>query len=182
LIAWRGIHLPFKDVAASVAELERVGGMGLRPALLPDGIFERPYYLEEWEPLREAADSLQLPITMHDGGLRSPLVGPGLMAYPGRQDIGWYVLALVHRSCPATSQIFGATGGYYCRYAISHTEGATFGPHPSVEDIAGNWELIRDGSLPNELDGEAMAWGVKAHSGRLQGLAAQLRDAESTNV
>jgi hypothetical protein len=91
-------------------------------------------------------------------------------------------MALVHRSCPATSQIFGATGGYYRRYAISHTEGATFGPHPSVEDIAGNWELIRDGSLPNELDGEAMAWGVKAYSARLQGLAAQLRDAESTNV
>ena len=45
-------------------------------------------------------------------------------------------LALVHRSCPATAQIFGATGGYYCRYAISHTEGATFGPHPTVEDIA----------------------------------------------
>jgi hypothetical protein len=90
--------------------------------------------------------------------------------------------ALVDRSCPATSQIFAATGGYYCRHAISRTEGATFGPHPSVEDIAGNWELIRDGSLPNELDGEAMAWGVKAYSARLQGLAAQLRDAESTNV
>jgi hypothetical protein len=61
---------------------------------------------------------------------------------------------------------------------ISHTEGATFGPHPTVEDIAGNWELIREGSLPNELDGEAMAWGVKAYSGRLQGLAVQLQAAE----
>ncbi|HET6737153.1 SDR family NAD(P)-dependent oxidoreductase [Mycobacterium sp.] len=91
-------------------------------------------------------------------------------------------LALVHQSCPATAQIFGATGGYYCRYAISHTEGATFGPHPTVEDIAGNWERIRDGSLHNELDGEAMAWGVKAYSTRLQDLAAQLQDAESTNV
>jgi NAD(P)-dependent dehydrogenase (short-subunit alcohol dehydrogenase family) len=87
-------------------------------------------------------------------------------------------LALVHRSCPATAQIFGATGGYYCRYAISHTEGATFGPHPTVEDIAGNWELIREGSLPNELDGEAMAWGVKAYSGRLHDLAVQLQAAE----
>src|ERR1700754_2159068 len=87
-------------------------------------------------------------------------------------------LALVHRSCPATAQIFGATGGYYCRYAISHTEGATFGPHPKVEDIADNWADIRGGSLPNELDGEAMAWGVKAYSNRLQDLAAQLQDAE----
>jgi hypothetical protein len=86
-------------------------------------------------------------------------------------------LALAHRSCSATAQIFGATGGYYCRYAITHTEGATFGPHPSVEDIAGNWDLIRDGSLPNELDGEAMAWGVKAYSARMQDLAAQLATA-----
>jgi len=88
-------------------------------------------------------------------------------------------LALAHRSCPATAQIFGATGGYYCRYAISHTEGATFGPHPTVEDIADNWELIRGASLPNELDGEAMAWGVTAYSARLQDLAAQLQDAET---
>ena len=42
------------------------------------------------------------------------------------------------------------------RYAISHTEGATFGPHPTVEDVAANWDRIRDHSLPNELDREAM--------------------------
>jgi NAD(P)-dependent dehydrogenase (short-subunit alcohol dehydrogenase family) len=88
-------------------------------------------------------------------------------------------LALVHPNCPATAQIFGATGGYYCRYAISHTEGATFGPHPTLEDIAANWDRIRGDSLPNELDGEAMAWGVKAYSTRLQALAAQLQTAGS---
>jgi NAD(P)-dependent dehydrogenase (short-subunit alcohol dehydrogenase family) len=88
-------------------------------------------------------------------------------------------LALVHPSCPATAEIFGATGGYYCRYAISHTEGATFGPHPTVEDIGHNWDRIRGGSLPNELDGEAMAWGVKAYSTRLQALAAQLQTSGS---
>jgi hypothetical protein len=80
-------------------------------------------------------------------------------------------LALVHRSCPATAEIFGATGGYYCRYPISHTEGATFGPHPKVEDIASNWADIRAGSLPNELNGEAMAWGVQAYSTRLRSMA-----------
>jgi hypothetical protein len=53
---------------------------------------------------------------------------------------------------------------------------------PSRAEHRGNWELVRDGSLPNELDGEAMAWGVKAYSTRLQELAAQLQDAESTNV
>jgi NAD(P)-dependent dehydrogenase (short-subunit alcohol dehydrogenase family) len=84
-------------------------------------------------------------------------------------------LALVHRSCPATAEIFGATGGYFCRYTISHTEGTTFGPHPSVEDIADNWASIRDGAPPNELDGEAMAWGMQAYSARLQALAAQLQ-------
>jgi NAD(P)-dependent dehydrogenase (short-subunit alcohol dehydrogenase family) len=61
------------------------------------------------------------------------------------------------------------------RYDISQTEGATFGPNPSVEDIATNWDIIRNGSPSNELDGEAMAWGVKAHSTRLQALAAQLQ-------
>jgi len=88
-------------------------------------------------------------------------------------------LALAHRSCPATAQIFGATGGYYCRYAISHTEGATFGPHPTVEDVAENWDRIRDTSLPNELDGEAMAWGVRAYSARLKALAAELETASA---
>ena len=117
-----GIHLPFKDVAASVAELERAAGMGLRPALLPDGIFERPYYMEEWEPLWEAADSLRVPITMHVGGLRQPLVGPGLMAYPGRQDIGWYV-----QSCGMGETLGWMTySGVFERYPNLHvicTEG-----------------------------------------------------------
>ncbi len=80
-----GIHLPFKDIAACVTELERAASLGLRPALLPDGIFERPYHIAEWEPLWEAANNLHIPFTMHVGGLRQPLVGPRLMAYPGRR-------------------------------------------------------------------------------------------------
>jgi NAD(P)-dependent dehydrogenase (short-subunit alcohol dehydrogenase family) len=59
--------------------------------------------------------------------------------------------AVLHGSSPATAQIFGATGGYLCRYAIVHTEGATFGPFPTVEDIARNRDRIRDCSIPNEL-------------------------------
>jgi hypothetical protein len=46
-----------------------------------------------------------------------------------------------------------------------------------VEDVAANWDRIRDHSLPNELDGEAMAWGVKAYSTRLKALAAELQTA-----
>ncbi len=56
------IYLPFSDVAASVRELERAAAMGLRPALLPDGIFDRPYHLAEWEPLWEAANALKVPL------------------------------------------------------------------------------------------------------------------------
>jgi NAD(P)-dependent dehydrogenase (short-subunit alcohol dehydrogenase family) len=89
-------------------------------------------------------------------------------------------LALVHRSCPATAQIFNATGGYYCRYAISHTEGVSF-PYPTLEDVVSNWDRIRDDSLPNELDGEAMAWGVKTNAARMNALAAQLQPAGSAN-
>jgi predicted TIM-barrel fold metal-dependent hydrolase len=83
-----GMCLPFRDVAASVHELERAAAMGLRPALLPDGIFERPYHLAEWEPLWEAANALKIPITMHVGGLRSaPSPHP---IYPGVADVAWY--------------------------------------------------------------------------------------------
>jgi hypothetical protein len=65
---------------------------------------------------------------------------------------------------------------------VSHPEGASFGPYLSVEDIAENWDRIRDVSLPNELDGEAMVWGVQAYTARLKGLAAQLQTTGSTNV
>ena len=82
------IYLPFRDVAASVRELERAAAMGLRPALLPDGIFDRPYHLAEWEPLWEAANALKVPLSMHVGGLRSaPTPYP---VYPGVADVAWY--------------------------------------------------------------------------------------------
>jgi predicted TIM-barrel fold metal-dependent hydrolase len=86
-----GIHLPFKSVAESVKELERAGAMGLRPALLPDGIFDQPYFLPQWEPLWEAANSLKIPLTMHVGGLRTPSTAKHEV-YPGHSDIGWYML------------------------------------------------------------------------------------------
>ena len=42
-------------------------------------------------------------------------------------------LALVHPSCPVTAEVYSATGGYYCRFAISHTEGVVLGAQPTVE-------------------------------------------------
>jgi predicted TIM-barrel fold metal-dependent hydrolase len=91
-----------QSVSASVTELERAAGLGLRPALIPP-LSERPYYSPEWEPLWEAADGLRVPLTAHVGGhlvLRpenrpegqappAPLEESG---YPGFGDIGWFSL------------------------------------------------------------------------------------------
>jgi predicted TIM-barrel fold metal-dependent hydrolase len=84
-----GIVLPYRDVAACVTELERCAAMGMRPALLPDGIYEQPYHSPEWEPLWEAANSLKIPITMHVGGTRQP---PQRNSTPfaGLAYVGWY--------------------------------------------------------------------------------------------
>jgi predicted TIM-barrel fold metal-dependent hydrolase len=115
-----GIHLPFKDVSASVKELERAAAMGLRPALLPDGIYDRPYYLDEWEPLWEAANDLKIPLTMHVGGTRNPPSDRGM--YPGLADISWYNL------CCGMGETLGwlVYSGVFDRYPDLHvvmTEG-----------------------------------------------------------
>jgi predicted TIM-barrel fold metal-dependent hydrolase len=115
-----GIHLPFKDVKESVKELERAAAMGLRPALLPDGIYDRPYYLGEWEPLWEAANDLKIPLTMHVGGTRMPPSNRGV--HPGQADISWYNL------CCGMGETLGwlVYSGVFDRYADLHvvmTEG-----------------------------------------------------------
>jgi predicted TIM-barrel fold metal-dependent hydrolase len=88
-----GIVLPYRDVRASVNELERCAAMGMRPALLPDGIGDRPYHLAEWEPLWEAANALKVPISMHVGGTRqppNPSANPEHSYYKGLPYVGWY--------------------------------------------------------------------------------------------
>jgi predicted TIM-barrel fold metal-dependent hydrolase len=86
-----GIVLPYRDVDACVKELERGAAMGLRPALMPDAIGEKPYHLDEWEPLWEAADSLNIPITMHVGGTRLPKAAYGnFKPFAGLAYVGWY--------------------------------------------------------------------------------------------
>jgi hypothetical protein len=68
-------------------------------------------------------------------------------------------LALVHRSCPVTAEVYSATGGHYCRFAISHTDGAVLGLEPTVEDVVTRFDEIRGaGTVPNEVDGEALVW------------------------
>jgi predicted TIM-barrel fold metal-dependent hydrolase len=86
-----GIVLPYRDIAASVKELERCAAMGMRPALLPDAIGDHPYHLPEWEPLWEAANALKVPISMHVGGTRLPSAAYGAFKpYPGLGFVGWY--------------------------------------------------------------------------------------------
>jgi predicted TIM-barrel fold metal-dependent hydrolase len=69
-----GISLPLGDVDASVKELERAAGLGLRPVLLPDVLPSRPYTDPTWEPLWEAAEGLGVPLATH--------VGPARALYP----------------------------------------------------------------------------------------------------
>jgi predicted TIM-barrel fold metal-dependent hydrolase len=60
------IQLPLNaGMAATVKELERAVGLGLRPAVLPDCLPDNAYYKPEWEPLWEAAAALGVPISMH---------------------------------------------------------------------------------------------------------------------
>jgi predicted TIM-barrel fold metal-dependent hydrolase len=86
-----GIVLPYRDVTASVRELERCAAKGMRPALLPDGIGTNPYHRDSWEPLWEAANSLRVPISMHVGGTRLP-PNPTWPTeiYKGLAFVGWY--------------------------------------------------------------------------------------------
>ena len=104
-----GILLPFDDIAASVKELERAAGLGLRPALMPEAIEELPYYAPEWEPLWEAASALNVPITMHVGGRRfaggksAGAIEAMMSPSPGKADIGFYT----------TSVLMGETLGWF---------------------------------------------------------------------
>ena len=71
--------LPILDLAASVAELERLRGLGLRGALLPTHADFRPYNDRAYEPLWETAAGLGVPLSFHAGTGRSqtPAHGPG---------------------------------------------------------------------------------------------------------
>jgi predicted TIM-barrel fold metal-dependent hydrolase len=84
-----GIHLPLQDIPAAVRELERASGLGLRPAVLPDAIWDRPYHGKEWEPLWEAGSSLGIPFALHIGGIRWRPPSTWAPPYPGQGEIEW---------------------------------------------------------------------------------------------
>lgn len=136
-----GIVLPFKDVAASVKELERCAAKGLRPAILPDGIYKRGYYMSEWEPLWEAANALNVPISMHVGGLRQPPEA-AMEFYPGRQEIGWY------SQCCLMGETLGwmAYSGIFERYPNLHvvmTEGYAAWLAFAIQFFDHHWDQSR---------------------------------------
>ena len=162
-----GIYLPFKDVAASVKELERAAGMGLRPALLPDGIFDHPYYLPEWEPLWEAADCLDVPITMHVGGLRTAPVYAerGLRdRFAGGHFVGWY------NQCVGMGETLGwmAFSGVFERYPDLHvvmTEGYAAWLAFAIQFYDHHWSDSRFGALGMSMLGGSSAGKLEAPPG-----------------
>jgi NAD(P)-dependent dehydrogenase (short-subunit alcohol dehydrogenase family) len=82
-------------------------------------------------------------------------------------------LALLHSSCPVTAEVYSATGGYFTRFALSHTEGTLLGLEPTVDDVVAHFAEIRGaGAIPNELDGEALVWGLRSFAPRLNPLVA----------
>jgi predicted TIM-barrel fold metal-dependent hydrolase len=88
-----GISLPLGDVAASVKELERAAGLGLRPVLLPDVLPQRPYTDPAWEPLWEAAEGLGVPLATHVGAARAMYPWAMQTAYtPGQGATTGFVL------------------------------------------------------------------------------------------
>ncbi len=71
--------LPSLDRDAAVAELQRLGALGLRGALLPAHADECPYNEAVWEPVWETAAGLGVPLHFHAGTGRSqrPARGDG---------------------------------------------------------------------------------------------------------
>ncbi|MCU1345883.1 MAG: amidohydrolase family protein [Acidimicrobiia bacterium] len=70
-----GISLPLTDIDASVKEVERAAKLGLRPVLLPQYVMGHRWYQPEWEPLWEAIEAANIPISFHVGFSRWMMAG-----------------------------------------------------------------------------------------------------------
>jgi hypothetical protein len=74
-------------------------------------------------------------------------------------------------STTVTAEVYSATGGYFTRFALSHTEGTLLGVEPTVDDVVAHFGDIRGkGTVTNELDGEALVWGLQSFAPRLKPL------------
>jgi predicted TIM-barrel fold metal-dependent hydrolase len=153
-----GIVLPYRDVAACVAELERCAAKGMRPALLPDAIGDMPYHLAEWEPFWEAADALRIPITMHVGGTRLPSAAFGqTKPFAGLGFVGWY------NQCVGMGETLGwlTFTGVFERYPNLHvimTEGYAGWLGFAIQFFDHHWNDSRFGTMMQQAQ---PAWAAK---------------------
>jgi predicted TIM-barrel fold metal-dependent hydrolase len=147
-----GIHLPWLDVAASVKELDRAAAMGLRPGVLPDGVWDSPYWRPEWEPLWEAAAGLRIPLLMHISGIRNPPPMPGAPSSP-RYD-GDSIEGFYEQSCTmGRTPISLALSGVFERYpdlCVVMTEGYAFWLAGMIEFVDHHYQGNFSKMLPLE--------------------------------
>jgi predicted TIM-barrel fold metal-dependent hydrolase len=135
-----GITLPLDDMNAAVLELERAAGLGLRPILLPEAIWAKPFYEPYWEPLWEAAEGLAVPVIAHLGGARSvsapwrPSDAPFVLDRPPKstgagfsfisvgmaETVGWFVMGGVLERHPDLTVVFTECFGGWLKWAMDH--------------------------------------------------------------
>jgi predicted TIM-barrel fold metal-dependent hydrolase len=137
-----GIYLPYLDPAACVTELERAAAMGLRPALMPDGIWDSPYWKPEWEQFWEAAAGLRIPVTLHIAAIRERhLAERGL---PNVQYAGESIEEFYGLSCDMGKTLVELTfGGIFQKYPdlrVVMTEGYAFWLAGLMEFCDHHWQ------------------------------------------
>lgn len=74
-----GASIPLFDIGEAITELRRAAKLGLRPAVLPDHMDERPFNSPEYDPFWAAAQEEGMPLSFHVGFGRDPVRvhGPG---------------------------------------------------------------------------------------------------------
>jgi predicted TIM-barrel fold metal-dependent hydrolase len=120
-----GAVLPTREVAAAVHELERAAALGMRPAVLPDVLWERQWHDPVWEPLWDAAEALEMPIFLdvRDGRMAHYANGampddPALLP-AGRalaegsvvETIGWLIFSAVFDRHPKLMVVVSGGAG-----------------------------------------------------------------------
>ena len=154
-----GAYLPYLDPAACAVELERAAGLGLRPGLLPDGIWDDPYWKPHWEPLWDVASSLKVPLTLHIAAIRNEEAAkrdlPPPPEYGGELFEGFYGL-----SCEMGKTLIELTfSGVFQKYPDLHvvmTEGYAFWLAGVMQFCDHHWEGLFGAPSRAMIDLEAL--------------------------
>ena len=137
-----GAYLPYLDPAACAVELERAAGLGLRPGLLPDGIWDDPYWKPHWEPLWVVASSLKVPLTLHIAAIRNEEAAERDMPPP--PEYGGELLRIYGLSCEMGKTLIELTfSGVFQKYPDLHvvmTEGYAFWLAGVMQFCDHHWE------------------------------------------